>query len=365
MIDFIPLEIYAKIFFNFLLFVVCIVFLQSPTTTIQSEKNLKFKNFLGHFVLIVSAIYVGFRPISGKYFADMERYASSFIAYADGAMVVSDKDVFFEYFAKFCSSFMDINVYFLTLVLLYMVPFYFVSKTFFKEYWFYAFLLFVASFSFWGSATNGIRNGIATSFFLFGVAQKKNYAKYIWMFLAISFHKSLMIPTIIYFITLYYKSSKIYLALWLFAIPLSLIAGGFFENFFLGFGFGDEDRLEGYLTELDEGILNAKVGFRWDFILYSATGVFAGYYYIFKKKFEDQMYNQIFNIYLTANIFWILIIKANFSNRFAYLSWFLLPLVIIYPLLKKELFTKHHFAIGKIILIYYMFTYVLNVILAP
>lgn len=364
MIDFIPLEIYAKVFFNFLLFIVLIIFLQSPSTPIQSNQNLKFKNFLGHFVLIVSSVYIGFRPISGLYFGDMGRYAISFTEYVNGANVVSDRDIFFEYFGKFCSGFMDTNAYFLTLALLYILPFYFVSKSFFKEYWFYAFLLFIASFSFWGAAVNGIRNGIATSFFLMGLTQKKNYTKYVWIFLAISFHKSLLIPTMVYFATLFYKNSKIYLLIWLFAIPLSFVAGSVFESFFLGFGFGDEGRLDGYLTELEEGIINSKVGFRWDFILYSATGVFAGYYYIFKKKYEDSMYSQLFNMYLLTNAFWILIIKANFSNRFAYLSWFMLPLVIIYPLLKKELFANHHATIGKIILAYYMFTYVLNVILA-
>lgn len=364
MIDFIPLEIYAKVFFNFLLLIVFVVFFQSSSSPIQSDQNLNFKNFLGYFVLIISSVYIGFRPISGNYFGDMSRYASSFLQYADGASVVSDKDVFFEYFAKFCSAFMDVNSYFLILALLYILPFYFVSKTFFKEYWFYAFLLFIASFTFWGSVTNGIRNGIATSFFLLGLTYKKNFTKFAWFFLAISFHKSLLIPSLVYFATLFHKNSKNYILVWFFAIPLSLAAGGFFETFFLGFGFGSEDRLEGYLTEVDEAIGIAKVGFRWDFILYSATGVFAGYYYIVKKKFEDPIYAQIFNMYLMANAFWILIIKANFSNRFAYLSWFMLPLVIIYPLLKRELFFNHHASIGKIILLYYMFTYVLNVILA-
>jgi hypothetical protein len=41
----------------------------------------------------------------------------------------------------------------------------------------------------------------------------------------------------------------------------------------------------------------------------------------------------------------------------------LLGVVIIYPLLKKQLFDKQHLLIGRIILLYFVFTYVLNVLL--
>ena len=37
-------------------------------------------------------------------------------------------------------------------------------------------------------------------------------------------------------------------------------------------------------------------------------------------------------MYILANTFWILVIRANFSDRFAYLSWFIYSAVLIYPL---------------------------------
>ena len=33
-------------------------------------------------------------------------------------------------------------------------------------------------------------------------------------------------------------------------------------------------------------------------------------------------------------------IRARFSNRFAYLSWFLYPIVLVYPLIEMPLFKK-------------------------
>ncbi|MBA4135207.1 MAG: hypothetical protein C0525_10825, partial [Flavobacterium sp.] len=116
----------------------------------------------------------------------------------------------------------------------------------------------------------------------------------------------------------------------------------------------------------DEEILEefSAVGFRWDFLLYSISGVFTGLYFIFKKEFEDEFYKRLINLYLMTNAFWILVIRANFSNRFAYLSWFLLGVVIIYPFLKRVFFKEQHQIIGKIILAYFLFTYVLMIFTA-
>ena len=53
------------------------------------------------------------------------------------------------------------------------------------------------------------------------------------------------------------------------------------------------------------------------------------YNHIFVKKFDDKLYKQLFAIYLIVNGFWVLIIRANFNNRFAYLSWFMLAIIIL------------------------------------
>ena len=72
---------------------------------------------------------------------------------------------------------------------------------------------------------------------------------------------------------------------------------------------------------------------------------------------------RLFNIYLFANAFWILVIRANFSNRFAFLSWFLLALVICYPWLKFYFEKNQHRKLGMIMLAYFGFTYLMNIIL--
>ncbi|GGD40959.1 hypothetical protein GCM10011361_05140 [Muriicola marianensis] len=143
---------------------------------------------------------------------------------------------------------------------------------------------------------------------------------------------------------------------------MSLAFGGVWENLFASLGFGDE-RLASYLTTRAQEGKFSSTGFRFDFLFYGAAPIALAYYYKFKKGFEDPIYNRILNTYLIANAFWILIIRANFSNRFAYLSWFLMAIVITYPLLKKHFINKQFKFLGLVTIVYYGFTYAMYYIL--
>ena len=77
-------------------------------------------------------------------------------------------------------------------------------------------------------------------------------------------------------------------------------------------------------------MMNFKPNFqKWDLdgiFFFIAQQVFfqLGIFIVKKNYIEDQLYVKMCNIYLLANAIWILVIRANFSNRFAYLSWFYL-----------------------------------------
>src|SRR5690606_23921976 len=182
----------------------------------------------------------------------------------------------------------------------------------------------------------------------------------LFFFFAITFHKTLLLPIIAYLITYIYNNPKFFFLGWVICIPLSLAASELWINLFASLGFGD-DRLTSYLTGSgnSDGATFASVGFRWDFLFHSAFAVFAGWYFVIKRKYRDSIYNKLLIVYLISNGFWILVIKANFSNRFAYLSWFMMAIVIIYPLLKKQFFKNQHFMIGKVMLAYFSFTYLM------
>lgn len=361
----IAVEQYTPFFYNILLVVTVFLFLNSYNTKLETvtiaPNHLKY-----WWIVLFVIVFIGFRPISGKYFGDMRNYANYFEQYALGEPVnlESDKDWLFEYFMKFCSGIMTVEDFFVVCAILYVVPLFIFVKKIFKDYWFYGFFMLVISMSFWAYGTNGIRNGIATSFFLLGISRNRMLNRLGWMFLAVSFHKSLVIPIAAYFIATYYTNSRHYIKAWLVAIPVSLALGSFFETLFSGIGLLQDSRLDSYLVDddaMEDIVLN--IGFRWDFLLYSATGVAVGYYFIIKKKFEDPDYIRFYNMYLFANTVWILVIRANFSNRFAFLSWFLLGVIVIYPMLKLKFFKNQHLRIGQVILAYFLLSYILNVIL--
>lgn len=353
--DFIPLDIYTPIFYYILGLVVLINYTKLQKGFVS--------NTTGAALLIFVIVYMGLRPISGAYFIDMATYNIYFENYQNGGEIEGNRDLFFHYFVKMCSVIMSANFFFLTCAFLYVYPLYLVSKKWFGNKWHYAFLLFVVSFSFWAYGTNGIRNGIAGSLFLLAVSRDKRIAQIVLLFIAINFHKTMLLPTIGFIIAQFYNKPKHLILFWLLCIPLSLAGGGIWETLFASLGFGD-DRIS-YLTD---GNVNedefSGTGFRWDFLIYSATAVYAGWYFIVKKKFEDKIYNTLFITYVFANAFWILVIRANFSNRFAYLSWFMMALVIVYPFLKSNLLKNQSKVFAKVLLFYFLFTFLMNVFLA-
>jgi hypothetical protein len=362
----VPLEYYYTVYYNMLLLFVLIFFTMVSGKQENSELSQSDFNFFGVVFSGIVFLYMALRPISFN-FGDMGVYAKDFVSLANNENSYIGKDVGFDLFIRFCSKIMSVELFFVTCALLYMLPLYLTSKKYFGKFWFYAFFMLVLSMSFWGYGTNGIRNGLATSFFIFALSRDKLPSKIIFIIIAVLFHKSLLIVAFAFIISKYYDNTKVYLLGWFLTIPLSLALGSFWQNFFMSLGLVEEQQIAGYLSGTDElldKLVEVKVGFRWDFLIYSATGIFAGWYFIIKRKFNDARYIQMYNMYLIVNAFWVLVIRANFSNRFAYLSWFMLSLIIIYPLLKQDFFKNQYKVVGKIIFCYFLFTYILNFILA-
>ncbi|MCF6168480.1 EpsG family protein [Lutibacter sp.] len=355
----IPLPYYTPLFYNTMLFIILVAFLNLQVKGYVIYNNNK-KEYASLILLLFVVFYMGLRPISFV-FGDMGIYNKYFKYYASGGEITNYKDYVWRVFMKFSSGIMSAKHFFLVCAILYVMPLYMAAKKWFGADRYFIFLMLIASFSFWPYGTNGIRNGIATSFVIYGLSfSQKKYIKYALFIVAYFIHGSVIIPIAAYILSFFYKNTKFYLLGWLITIPLSLTLGSFWENLFMSIGFGG-DRLA-YLT--DDRYLDqfSSLGFRWDFLLYSATAVYAGYYFIIKKKFNDKVYIQLFNIYLIANSFWVLVIRSSFSNRFAYLSWFLMALVTFYPFFKKQFFKKQQKVLAYTLLVYFGFTYIMFLI---
>lgn len=359
MFDFIPLQYYTPIYYYLLLVCFFLFRFKTEFSELESVSNKLSMKIFGLFLTFSLILYMGLRP-NDHYFGDMPLYTYSFNKAANSSSAIINKDYLFNYFTFYCAKFMNVETYFFICTVIYILPLYFACKKWFSNGAVYALLLIFGSLSFWAYGTNGIRNGMASSVFIFALSRDKLFFKLIFALIAIGLHKTIMIPTIGLVLFIFIKKPKYFLYAWSFSIPLSLIFGAKLQLLFAEM---IEDDRSSYLTKQASESNFSNVGFRWDFLIYSVIPVFAGWYFIFQKKFEDKIYNMMYVIYLCSNAIWIIVIRANFSNRFAYLSWFMMGLIIIYPLLKEYLLPKQHKVIGYIMLIYFSFTFIMNILL--
>ena len=307
-------------------------------------------------LLAVVVYLIAFTSVPMGSGADREYYVRSFIAIQDGYVPAKVNDPLFYYYQIATSKFMDYKQWLFVTAFLYVGSYFIIAKRIAPKYVFVMMLMFVTSFSFRSYGVNTMRAGLAAAFILLGITSKRMLWQCLLMLIGVMLHFSMIIPVVAFVVSKFYDNTKLFLGLWFLSIFLSAIAGGFFEQLFSVFGDVDQRAME-YI--LGDGENTYRTGFRVDFILYSCAPILLGYYYIYQRHFEDLKYKQLYNTYILANIFWILVIRASYSDRFAYLSWFLYPVLLMYPLLKQRIVPKQNGKIALILLLQEVFTYLM------
>lgn len=237
------------------------------------------------------------------------------------------------FFVNYLLTLFPMNLYFYLHAFVYVIGIYIFAKSIFPRQYGALFIAMILYFQFVSYGVNTMRAGLAGSFVLIALSfRERRLLEWTLLFVAVMIHKSFALPVLCYLIADRYDRTDLFFRIWLLSIPLSAVAGGFFQSHFAGL-LGDESRVS-YLTTAAQDT-HYQVGFRIDFILFSCAPIVMGYYLIYKRGFQDRFYKTLFNTYLLANTFWIFVIRANFSDRFAYLSWFIYCPVLLYPLLKN------------------------------
>lgn len=318
---------------------------------------------------IIISVYIGCRPIVWGAFADSWGYYHSFEYYAQQPLALdlmdkSNKDGLFYYIEILCTRFTTAKGWFIIIALSYNICTLWAACRIFSNNAYAAMLAFFVAFSTFSYATNGIRNGMACSVLLLAISYiitpgKTNLIKaLIFGFIATQLHASVTLPALCCLgIVLFKKFQNIRLAvyIWFGAIIAYFIVGNAVSSFFQNLGF--DDRLGNYIADSERYATTAKSGFRIDFLIYSAMPVWMAWYSAVKRKTTDRTYNIIACTYIYANAVWILLMDAAFSNRFAYLSWFMYPFVLVYPALKFNLWGNRQGAkASSIIMLNCLFT---------
>lgn len=324
----------------------------------------KSNNILVFSYIILFVLVVGLRPLSNV-FVDTMNYAGFYKAFQSGITVYNSnsKEWLFEWLMYHCSQVMDVHSFFLIIEILYIIPVLWACYKFVPNHYLLMFIFCMGAFSFFTYGVNGIRNGMACSLIIVAMACvngniKEKIIGGLLCFAAFNIHRSTALPILCIIGSFFVKDSRYIMGFWLFSIIISLVAGGPIEQFFISLGF--DDRMEGYSSENIDTTSFSSTGFRWDFLLYSSMPIVLGYYVLFVRKVWDKNYLLLLNTYILCNSFWVMMIRASFSNRFAYLSWFMYALVLAYPCLKLPVWKNQGSAVALILLAHFAFTFIMT-----
>lgn len=323
------------------------------------KSNVGMITFCIAFILIV-----GLRPVS-YHFGDTINYAHQYYGYQRGTILYDpdSSEWLFNGMMSRASYVMSVQYFFLIIEFFYIVPMFWACMRLVSKNGSIAMLFCLGAFSFFSYGVNGIRNGMACSLILlalsFFVSETKNekIIAGLLCFCAYNVHHSTALPILCMVIAYFYRNTRMVMYFWLFSILLSLVAGGAIESCFSRLGF--DDRLSGYINSHQYDDSFSSTGFRWDFLLYSVMPIWLGWYVIFKRNIQNRSYQILLNMYILCNAFWVMLIRASFSNRFAYLSWFMYPLVLAYPLLTLPIWKDQGKKTGMILVGHTLFTYVM------
>lgn len=378
------------------IFILCIysffVYIPSKDTKLLLKNRQYFATCIFAIILI---LFYGLRPIS-YVFGDTGNYAVSYRndveSHNSFYEFKFDEEWLFGLFKWTCIELkLDVKIFFLIIETLYLGCQYWVCKKLLWENTWLAMLFLLSAFSCYSYGVNGIRNGMACAMVMLAIAyasKDKNYTvAVILCFLASGIHRSTLLPTAALFASIFVvKKTKYALMIWLLAIPLSLVAGGAISNFFMGLGFDDRMTSYGSASNVENMETTfSHTGFRWDFLLYSSMPVLM-IWYVNKKCAESaritnkqdnsvpdgtgiiadaqslRVFNIISTVYLLCNSFWIMVINASYSNRFAYLSWFLYPLILAYAVIRLHIWKDQDRKAGYILMAHAGFTFFMYMI---
>lgn len=365
MIDFIPIHNYTYYFDIAILCMILIAVWQCHTGNILQKNIVNINAAWGVVFTVLLIFYMGLRPISSA-FGDTTNYASNFREAQLGIREwVWSGEWAFNYLFNWFTKNSNIHQFFLLCASIYVSSLWLATIRIFKNYYYLPFLVILGMFTFWAYGVNGIRNGMGASVFILAMtfANKPIFMIAIAL-LACGLHNSVYLMCVAAGLAWFIKNSYYFLVGWIGALILSYVAGGRIQTYLAASNLlENDDRFSGYLTgsNMTGEIIQMSMVFRWDFVLYSALAVFVGYYFIFRRNFKDEYYYWIYNTFLASNAFWLLVIRSSYSNRLVQISWFIMPIVLIYPFMKQRFWINHEKMLGYALILFYVFTFYYNI----
>lgn len=303
-------------------------------------------------LLLFFVFFLGARPIS-PLFGDTAGYAEIYEYMKNETFFFqssAENLIFDNFFALSSSLGISYNTFLTIMALIYFSCIAIACKKMFPENYAIAICAYLVAFETYSFSVNGYKAGAGATIFLVALAYKDK----LWLtiplsLLSIGFHHSMKVVVLAYLIAYFYRNTKHYFYAWVFSVVMAVLHIGYFQGLFASFA--DETGAM-YLTGASN--TNYMTGLRLDFILYSAAPIYVGYKMYIKNHIRNNTYEMWLRIYLLMNSVWMLCMYASYTNRIAYLSWFMYPFVLLYPY--YAMYTSDNQLIkGRKVLMYHMF----------
>ncbi len=309
----------------------------------------------GWLITIIAIFYIGLRPL--HMYGDSWLYSTMFSLVQTGQwkeLYTAESEWLWDKIEFFFIDHSNCQMWFLCIAVIYIGGMALAIRKWFANNFTSAMVFAFTAMSFHAYATNGLRSGVAGSLVMLGLAflfsEKRRYVvAFVLMYLGMSLHSSFAAVIVAAVLALFFNDAKTNTIIWCVCVLISYVFSDTFVNF-LTTVLGD-DRMRFY-SGLDD-MYYANKGFRFDFIIYSSVPIVLGWIVCVKNGLRDGIYEYILAVYTIVNAGWVLINTIAFSNRFAYLSWFLYPVLMAYPFLKFR-FMENQSRMAGLVLLFHL-----------
>ncbi len=342
------MEFRYQIIYSFVATLLLLYWLQQNKRALSYSRTYINISPICVILIIFFTFFIGLRPESVG--ADTSQYIQNY-EYEKGVVFQLNYDtenvIFDNLFTYLGSRNYDISELFLIMAFIYFACIYVACRRLFPQHQEIAFFSYLMAFSTFSYGVNGMKAGVGAALFLVALAYREQILlSIVFAALSVGFHHSMIAVAVAYVISYFYKNTKMFIYGWLVCTLLAIAHISFFQILFASFA---SDKANEYLTGV--GYIT---GFRPDFILYSAMPILIGYIMLFKKKIRNELYELWLRMYLTTNSAWMLCMYASYTNRIAYLSWFMYPIVLLIPFYSIKT-SNNQFVVGKKVVLYHMF----------
>lgn len=303
----------------------------------QNQSSIVSFNLKGGLVILyfymISLIFVdgADKPVYLDSYLDAENYYNNY-----------DRELLWGKLQLFLSSFLFKNeiLYWFFYSFFYCISYFFVSKRCFPyKYAGYFVLCVISCMGFVSYGSNTIRAGFGIAMLIMAFSIDRKIIKLCLAIVSIGCQMSMILPVCSYFAALHLlKKHRWCEYVWLLCLLISSTTSVISDIMTLFASF--DARAEGMVNYSGTSDVY-NVGFRFDFVLYSIIPILFVKYNIKNLINNDYLYLLVYRIYLLSNAIWLLLIRIPFSDRVAYLSWFMIPFLLMYPVLNGSLNTRH------------------------